>query len=78
MHTLARVTVSSPEEAGEMREGSIMLLRSSFSSREEIRRCLLRRPASIFFSFSNHRLSPPAVTASVGHTAKVVSYAVSL
>ena len=45
MHTLARETVSSPEEAGDITPGSIMLLRASFSSKEEIRRCLLRRPA---------------------------------
>lgn len=55
VHTLARETVSSPEDAGDMTPGSIMLLRSSFSSKEEIRRCLLRRPACIVIPYSQSR-----------------------
>jgi len=43
--TLERVAVRSPEEVGEMREGSTPLRPSRLASQEEMRRCLLRRPA---------------------------------
>ncbi len=43
-NTLERVAVRSPEEAGEMREGSTPLRPSKLASQEEMRRCLLRRP----------------------------------
>lgn len=44
-NTLERAVVRSPEEAGEMREGSTPLRPSRLASQEEMRRCLLRRPA---------------------------------
>ena len=53
-NTLERVVVRSPEEVGEMREGSTPLRPSRLASQEEMRRCLLRRPAMQHAMVASH------------------------